>query len=275
MTVPNSEATAGRTPGIPLRDADADSWVAKGQQHARRPLELAGSVASLSPVTSATATDPDQWPYGNFMVGWLDRSVDARVIRHVPDAAFFRELLRRAYAPVLERRPELGALLEDQSRWEMSVTNDVLQIQLDGLDEGYSMVRHHALMLFFAALWLDEPRRSQWLDLYDEVVTSLDDRPAGRPDLAALAAVEERAFNDFVALAPRTLEPEAAEQLLAEPSTLDHILEYQLCAAAAIGLLWREYRGLPEPEQEPWQREQLSELYRRPDYLEQIWMARP
>jgi hypothetical protein len=153
----------------------------------------------------------------------------------------------------------------------MSLTNDVLQIQLRGLDGGYSMIRHHALMLFYAALWLDEPQRSQWLDLYDELLTYVDGRPGGRPDLARLSAVETDAFADFIRLAPQTLTPSESAALLANPGELEWILEYQLYAGAAIGLLWREYRATPSSERGAWQREQLSDKYLRLDYLEENW----
>lgn len=256
----------------PISDVDAETWAAKGRERSRRPLELAGATASPATVTPVTVEDPTLWPYGSFMVGWLDRSPAGRFIRHVPDASFFKQLLGRTYAPVLERRPDLAELLADQSRLEMSVTNDILQIQLDGLEDGYSMVRHHALMLFFATLWLEEPRRAQWLDLYDELVTFADSRPGGRPDLEELAQAEVRAFEDFVTLAPRTLEAAAARELLADEHALAHILDYQLYAAVAIGLLWRDYRAVPPTERELWQRTHLSDLYLRPDYLDQIWM---
>ena len=271
-TAAESRAHAPLTLPSPISDEDAETWAAKGRERSRRPLELAGAVASPAPVTPVTVDEPTLWPYGNFMVGWLDRSPAGRFIRHVPDASFFKQLLGRTYAPVLDRRPDLAELLTDQSRLEMSVTNDILQIQLDGLEDGYSMVRHHALMLFFAALWLEEPRRAQWLDLYDELVTYADSRPEGRPDLEELAQAEVRAFEDFVTLAPRTLETTTAQELLADEHALVHILDYQLYAAVAIGLLWRDYRAVPATERELWQRTHLSDLYLRPDYLDQIWM---
>jgi hypothetical protein len=257
----------------PISTAQAQSWVAKGRRHAAAVLPLAGSVADPAEVLPGRVDEADDWIYGNFMVAWLNADADPRRVHHLPDAAFFMELLRIAYAPVLTARPDLAALLADTSRLEMSLTNDVLQIQLAGLREGYSMIRHHALMLFFAALWLDEPHRSRWLDLYDQLVSYLDERPAGRPSPAGLAEVESRAFADFTALAPRTLTATDAAALLAGPGQLRSILDYQLYAGAAIGLLWRQYRSLPEDEREAWQRDQLSEAYLRPDYLEQDWTA--
>ncbi len=258
---------------VPVSDERSLEWVAKARRLSEPLLELAGSVADPALVSPISVDDTSQWVFGNFMLTWLDSTPVERHVRHLPDASFFLKLLGRTYAPVLERRPELAELLADDSRPEMSLTNDVLQIQLRGLEDGYSMIRHHALMLFIAALWLDEPRRSQWLDLYDELVSYVDERPEGRPGLEELVEVEAGAFADFVALAPRTLDAASAEELLKSEHELDRILGYQLYAAVAIGLLWREYRAVPEGGGEAWLREQLSELYRRPDYLEQNWTA--
>lgn len=254
----------------PISVEQAQAWVAKGRRQAAAALELAGPVADPAPVLPYRVETSADWIFGNFMLAWLDAEVEPRRVRHLPDGAFFLELLRTAYRPVLDSRPDLASLLADTSRLEMSLTNDVLQIQLAGLDEGYSMIRHHALMLFFAALWLDEPRRSQWLDLYDELVTYLDNRPEGRPALAELAEVESRAFADFVTLAPRTLTADEARTLLTSPD-LKSIVDYQCYAGAAIGLLWREYRSVPETGRAAWRREQLSDRYPRLDYLERNW----
>jgi hypothetical protein len=269
VTVPDSAWWAGK----PITADLAHAWVEKGRRCAAPLLELAGQTADPAMVVPRVVPSSDEWLYGNFMLAWLDSSTDPRSVRHLPDGSFFLHLLRLAYAPVLKGRPDLSALLTDTSRPEMSLTNDVLQIQLRGREEGYSMIRHHALMLFYAALWLDEPKRSQWLDLYDELVTYIDERPGGRPSLSHVAAVEAGAFEDFVELAPRTLTATDAQALFDDPSLLDRIVEYQLYAGVAIGLLWREYRTIPEHDREAWQREQLSERYLRLDYLEQNWKS--
>lgn len=255
----------------PLLPARTAAWVAKGRRLSEPTLRLAGAVADPSPVEPRLAT-ADEWPFGAFMVAWLDGSGPVRHVCHLPDAGFFLRLLDRVYASVFARRPDLRAILRDQSRLEMSLTNDTLQIQLaDGLGPGYSMIRNHALMLFIAALWLDEPQRSAWLSLYDEVVTYVDSRPGARPELTVVADIEAAAFADFVTLAPETLDPRAAAALLGS-RRLDAIVEYQLLAAAAIGLLWRDFRRHgSEKERTAWLRRQLSECYRSPDCLNELW----
>jgi hypothetical protein len=254
-----------------ISEDQAQAWVAKATRLAAPMLELAGPAADPALVLPGRVDSSNDWIYGNFMLAWLDPALEPRRVRHLPDGGFFLRLLRLTYAPVLRHRPDLAVLLEDASRPEMSLTNDVLQIQLRGCEERYSMIRHHALMLFQAALWLEEPRRSQWLDLYDELVTYLDQRPGGRPDLARLAEVEAGAFADFVTLAPRTLAPADAEALLEDSVLMARILDYQLYAAVAIGLLWREFRTLAPSERKDWQRRQLTAYHLSPDYLEMNW----
>jgi hypothetical protein len=276
VSMHTSERQFGPSAAVPVSRPSTATWVGKASELATPLLALAGPVADPSAVEPLEVVDPEEWLYGRFMLAWLDPAGPVRHVRHLPDASFFLRLLGRTYAPVFATRPELAELLLDDSRPEMSLTNDVLQIQLRSAPHGpeYSMIRNHALMLFVAALWLDEPQRSGWLDLYDELVTYVDSRPGGRPSLDDLAAVEAGAFDDFRELAPLTIDPVAAERLLRENGVLDRILDYQLYAAVAIGLLWREYRDLPESEHEAWFRTQLSELYGRTDYLNEKWMNR-
>jgi hypothetical protein len=136
------------------------------------------------------------------------------------------------------------------------------------------MIRHHALMLFEATLWLDEPDRSVWLGLYDDLVTAIDSSPGGRLDLAELAELEAGAFADFRELAPLSTAPRDAAALLADTGCLRRVLEYQRYAAVAIGLLWRGYRAVPAEQQRRWHQEHLSVGYVQPDYLEKEWTSR-
>ncbi len=274
VTPPPEQPSSDSVTTSPITDADVEAWVAKARKRSEHLLSLAGPLADPAEVVGVTVTDPSQWAFGNFMLAWLDASVTPRCVRHLPDASFFLRLLERAYAPVLESREEYSALLRGTSRPEMSITNDVLQIQLSGLVDGYSMIRNHALMLFAAALWLDEPERSTWLALYDDLVTFVDSSSEGRPDLVRLAQIEERAFADFVALAPRTLDEESARDLLDDEAALADILSYQLYAGVAIGLIWRDYRDVPEGERDAWFRRELSERYGKTDYLTTKWMER-
>jgi hypothetical protein len=270
--VPLQPPGAAGAPQVAMESRLTQAWVEKASQRSKALLELAGKVADPAPVEAHLVSRPSNWPHGRFMLAWLEPSTKPRQVRHLPDASFFLRLLEISYRPVLEKRPDLRDLLSDATRPEMSITNDVLQIQLRGLDTGYSMIRHHSLMLFTAALWLDSPRREQWLQLYDELVTYVDS--LGRPSLERLRDIETSAFADFHRLAPDTIGEQGAAAVIADEGELKSILDYQLYAAVAIGLLWREYRALPEKFRRDWFRRQLSELYVRPEYLEAQWNSR-
>ena len=258
---------------VPLTAETVAPWLAKGCEKAAALLPHAGEIADPAPVASRLVKDSKEWIYGQFMTAWLDGSGKTRHVCHIADAGFFLRLLDRCYGPVFNKRPELRETLIDDSRPEMSMTNDALQIQLnDGLGDSYGMIRNHALMLFISALWLDEPQRTRWLDLYDEIVTYVDSREGGRPSAADAAEVEAAAFADFTALAPRTIDSASAAELLSG-GELDAILEYQLLCAFAIGLLWRDYRARSSDEdREAWLSHHLADLYRTPDYLIDLWM---
>jgi len=271
--VANSRLGTPRWAGTnPVSNAQALAWIEKGRRCAEPLLNFAGRVADPADVVPQVADSTDDRLYGNFMLAWLDSAETPRVVRYLPDASFFLQLLRLSYQPVFQYRPELSHLLNGMSRPEMSLTNDVLQIQLRGLEKEYSMVRHHALMLFYAALWLEEPERSLWMELYDELTSYVFERPGGPPNLEQLSLAEAGAFEDFVALAARTLTTDDADLLLDTPAELTRILDYQLYAAAAVGLLWRTYKDVAAPRRDAWHREQLSDQYLRADYLEQSWV---
>jgi hypothetical protein len=270
---PNVTTGGVRTPewlgARPITAKMGADWVAKAARMSAPLLALAGSNADPAPVVSRIELVPEDRLFGDLMVAWPgDTSDNPRVVHHLPDGSFFQQLLQRCYAPILKRRPDLAAVLDDYSRLEMALTNDTLQIQLPTIP-GYSMVRHHALMLFHAILWLADAKRPSMLALYDEVAGYVFE--GSRPTIEQLAEIERLNGAHMVALASRSLDPQAADQLLNSPAELGRIYDGQLCAGAAIGLLWREFRALPVEQREPWQRTQLSEGYVDPEYLHRSW----
>ena len=252
-----------------ISDTMAARWVDKGIACSAPLLRLAGQVADPRTVAPQRVTASSERVYGDFMLTWLVRDQSMGVIQHIPDARFFMRTLRLAYEPLVQRRPDLDYLLNGVSRTEVAFTNDVLQIQLHESAD-YSMIRHHALMLFYATLWLEEPERSGWLALYDEAleyVVRLNE--GGEP--GALKAIELNAFEDLSRLSSTSVTSVEAELLLSEQTNLLRIAKYNVYAAAAIGLLWREYRELRGSQQNDWHRKCLS-LYPRQDFLAQKWV---
>jgi hypothetical protein len=258
------------SPRFPIQDTDVRRWLAKGRAASEPLLAHAGAAAHPGPVGTRVAA-LEEAVLGGFMPCWPEDLGASRVIHHLPDAGFFLALLERAYAPVLAERPELRSLLYDGSRVEIAFTNDVLQAQLRGEWQPYSMIRHHALMLFHGLLWLDEPARAGWVALYQAVAEYVGSRAGGAPPPHRLAGVEEAAFADFERLAARTRDHVEAAQLLDDERELAAVLEYQLLASAAVHVLWHDHQSQPEQRRLPWQHHELAHGYGRPDYLTRRW----
>lgn len=257
--------------GKPIGAQMGADWVAKAAELSLPLLRLAGSNADPSPVVSRIEPVASRRLFGDLMVAWLgDTSDSPRVVHHLPDGSFFLEILKRCYDPILTRRPDLAEILNDYGRLEMSVTNDTLQIQLPTIP-AYSMVRHHALMLFHAVLWLEGPSRSVMLDLYDEIAGYVFDGPQPAPTVDELAEIEALNQVEMKALSTTSLDPDAADELLRSPTGLRRVYDNHLCAGAAIGLLVREFRSTPQKQREAWQRVQLADGYVDPDYLHDMW----
>ncbi|HXA63360.1 MAG TPA: hypothetical protein VNW94_29795 [Streptosporangiaceae bacterium] len=259
--------TAKVLPSASISAVRATAWVSKGQREAQPLLSLAGDAAVPAEVRAVAVTEPSEAPYGNFMLTWPESQGALQIIRHVPDGAFFLRLLAQVYEPVLRRQPHLRGLLRDGTRLELSFTNDVLQVQLRTVPSDYSMIRHHALMLFYGTLWFDAPARDQWFALYDALVDDVVAERAGPRSVAELAEVEGNAFADFERFADRSLEPAAATALLKDRRALAAVERYLTYAAVAIAALRRDYLARPLEQREQWHREQLGHGYSRPDYL--------
>jgi hypothetical protein len=254
-------------PSAPISTARADAWVSKGQRMAAPLLRLAGDAAVPAEVRAVAVSEPTEAPYGSFMLTWPESRGALQLIRHVSDGDFFLGLLAQVYQPVLQRQPHLRRLLHDGSRLELSFTNDVLQVQMRTVPSGYSMIRHHALMLFYGTLWFDAPIRDQWFALYDAVLDDVAAERGDPPSVAALDEVEGNAFADFDRLAERSLEPAAATVLLGDRGALVAVERYLTFAAVAIAALRRDYLAHPPEQREQWHREQLADGYSRPEYL--------
>jgi len=255
-----------------ITDEQAKMWIAKGVACAEPVLKLAGDAAMPRRVVAERAAGTPR--FGDFMICWPEHRADAEAICHIADAGFFLRLLRKAYEPTLRYNSGLGRVITGPSRCEVAFTNDVLQVQLREVASGYSMIRHHSLMLFYGTLWLDEPARTEWFTLYAEVartVTEANPLPAQHQ----LDAIERRAFDDFVRLAEQSIR--SPDILLSDEVALRPILDYLRFAAVAIAAVEYDYRQTRRENLDAWHSQQLQLGYQSDDYslaqLEQLWQT--
>jgi hypothetical protein len=259
-----------------ISSVQAEAWIAKGIAAAEPFLTLAGPAAARRRVVAEAVGEPQKAPFGNFMLTWPEHRTDTEVIRYLPDARFFLQLLRQIYAPALQTRPDLSGLIEDTSRLEVAFTNDVLQVQLQTIANGYSMIRHHALMLFYGTLWLDTAPRAGWFALYRIIAENVVAQ-SRLPSRETLDAIEANAFSHFVGLAARSIN--SPDALLADRNSLGAISEYFSWAAVAVAAVERDHRATQPDERAAWHRNHLSDGYGSPEYLmaamRRLWQPGP
>jgi hypothetical protein len=251
--------------------AEVRQWSMAVAPEVVRLLALPHAPAAPSEVALVGHEAVAEGPYGGWMLTWPepDPANDRQVIHHLPDGRCFVALLHRTYDPVLRSSPHLGAILDDRSRLEMAVTNDTLQVQLVPGEPPYSMIRHHALMLYEAALWLPSTQRDAWLTLYDEMASVALHERGAVPSTAELADVEAAGFAAMRELAPLTFHPEDRAALFEQP-LVEPIVRFQVWAAAAVGVLRRDHEASGVAgDPDAWHDRQLGR-YQEPDYLDDV-----
>lgn len=267
------------TPPVDARDdlvdrgamspADTDGWARKANLLVRPLLKLPHAPAAPAAV-ELVSNDAADSLFGQWMLTWPEARPDRQLIHHVPDGTVFLRLLERVYAPIFDRHPSLKRLLDNRSRLEMSITNDVLQVQLIPGDGVYSMIRHHSLMLFEATLWLENTSRIAWGELYSHVADFAMAERRNIPSLTELADVEAAGFQVMRSSAARSLDPGAVDELLMDP-VMDPLITYQRWAAVGIAVLWRDFAAHEAASEMLWHDRQLGR-YQDDNYLtESLW----
>jgi hypothetical protein len=146
----------------------ASEIVRAAQPHAEgvlRPLPEGGLQVSAKLVQPAEARG------GSLIPAWPLRGADGRVtIEFVEDWG----AMLAAWCASVGDAPATTAMLVElvasgERQW-VGIANDVLQLYVPNPPDGtYSMVRHHALMLVAATLWLGRDRARRWLDAHGAV----------------------------------------------------------------------------------------------------------
>jgi hypothetical protein len=185
---------------------------------------------------SARLVQPGQARGGSLIPAWPLRGADGRVtIEHVED---WGAMLAGWCATVSDDgdvTASLVQLVESGERQWVGIANDVLQLYVPNPPDGtYSMVRHHALMLVAATLWLGQERARLWLDAHSAVARAFLGRIGGRGLWTAIESAE-RGLTALLA-DPRARLPatEVVAWLDSDPDAAALFREY--LGAASLGL---------------------------------------
>jgi hypothetical protein len=250
-----------------------ERWIGKAQRRVDplRPAMIDAGGRSRG-VSARPVAHLDEAAFGAFMLSWLVPIGDDVELGHLRDGRFFLQLLNLAYQPIFDSDRDLQTGLLDGSRLELAFTNDVLQAQAAGPPGHYSMIRHHALVLHAATWWLEASARDRWLRIYRACIELLRARRTGWPSAAELMDIENAAFADFEALAGESRDAAGAAALLGNPAALRAVLDYQIAAGAAIGLLERDRQLHSSADPLAWMARQLRDVTDH-DYLVEQWTA--
>jgi hypothetical protein len=147
---------------------------------------------------------------GSLIPAWPIRHDDGSVtIEFVPDWGAMLAGWTDAAGPSDDPSLDIEALVTSGERLWVGIANDVLQMFVPNPPDGtYSMVRHHALMLGAAILWLGPEPAGLWQRAHSQTARALLRRHAGRP-LWDIVAAGENGLKTLLADARAREEPES------------------------------------------------------------------
>ena len=175
-----------------LDEARANEIVRSARPHAAALLASAVPGPDALQVT-ARCVDPADTEGGSLIPAWPIRHQDGSVtIEFVADWGVLLAGVSDAAGASDDPTVDVDALLGGGERLWVGIANDVLQMYVPDPPAGtYSMVRHHALMLGAATLWLGPERARQWQRAHDIVARAFLRRLEGRALWDAVAAGED------------------------------------------------------------------------------------
>lgn len=156
-------------------------------------------------------------------------------------------------------------LIGSGERQWVGIANDVLQLYVPNPPEGaYSMVRHHALMLVAATLWLGQERARLWLDAHSVVARAFLDRIGGRDVWAAIESAEQGLAALLADPRARLSADAAIAWLDSDPETAALYRDY--LGAASLGLAALLATAPSSGEVTPWLRACVYDQHISPDF---------
>jgi hypothetical protein len=254
-----------------MDDRRADEIVQAARPHAAALLPTVPSPAAL-PVVARRVRPADALG-GSLIPAWPIRAEDGSVtIEYVADWGLLLAGWREAAAPSdeaslgpdLDPDLDLDGLLASGDRLWVGIANDVLQKFVpDPPDGTYSMVRHHALMLGAATLWLGADRARLWQRAHTVAARAFLRRLNGGSLWAAVEAAEQ-GLAALLADPRARSEPEIAVRWLdGDPAAA---LAYrQFHGAASLGIAALLATAPAEADQTAWLLDLVHHGHPRPE----------
>lgn len=218
----------------------ADRWIAAVMPRAMevvnwtRPVVDATMTVHAVPVANTALA-----PYGPFMLSWFDGHTHDATIYYLTDYGIYYALAERCFSAFLADDGLTSRALRGLARVRIAITNDVLQVMSPQAPGRYSMIRHHALVLFAATRWLPTPQRATWMAVYAASLTALRGRAHPNVEMRGfLDQVEDAALSTFEDHKASVRDVESAFHFVQDESaSVARIADYLLYTSAAVGLV--------------------------------------
>jgi hypothetical protein len=218
------------------------------------------------PPVSARLVAPADARGGSLIPAWPLRGEDGRVtIEFVRD---WGTMLAGWCATLGESggaSTGLVRLVESGDRQWVGIANDVLQLYVPDPPSGtYSMVRHHALMLVAATLWLGRERANLWLEAHSAVARTYLGRVGGGGLWPAVESAE-RSLASLLA-DPRARQPadETVSWLETDREAAEAYREYLGAASLGLAALLETAPVTDDPA--PWLQACIYDEHPDPDF---------
>jgi len=247
-----------------LSERAAAEIVEAARPHALAALGRTGQ-APASLAVSARCVDAAAARGGNLIPAWPIRRDDGSVvIEFVEDWGVLLAAWRAGLAEPADEMAKLDALIKSRERIWIGIANDVLQLYVADPPPGtYSMVRHHALMLVAATLWLGAQRARRWRRAHAFAARAFLRRLDGRP----LWATIEHAEHELQRLLDDPRGKTDAERVV---TWLDNDVEsaaaYQTFLGAASLSIAALLDVVPDRDPLDWLRRVIAEQHVSPDF---------
>ncbi|MCC6178963.1 MAG: hypothetical protein IT305_26950 [Chloroflexi bacterium] len=175
-----------------LDEHRANEVVQAARPHAAAALGLDGAAAETLNVV-ARRVEPSEARGGSVIPAWPFRADDNAVtIEFVDDWGAMLAAWRVAVGETGGDGLDVDAAIRTGQRVWVGIANDVLQMYVPNPPDGtYSMVRHHALMLGAATLWLGPSRARVWQHAHALAGRAFLDRLRGQPLWTAVEDAEQ------------------------------------------------------------------------------------
>jgi hypothetical protein len=255
------ETYRGLGPAVRLDPPRAERIVQQAMPHA---LAALGRQSESLPVR-ATCVFAEQARGGSLIPAWPVFEPDGGVvIEYVADwGALLSAWLSIVDAP---RQSLARRLIERGERVWIGVANDVLQLFVNGPPPGtYSMVRHHALMLAAATIWLGPPAIDAWRHAHFGVARAFLRWHEHEPLWDAIGAAEDGLTQLLSDEAVRQAAPAALEWLDASTAARTRYIDFLGAASLGVAAVLGALEASAEPSAQ-WLARAVAELHPRPEF---------